>query len=162
MCSISINTVTLLLDTSHYLQSFVITGGSNQFVVVSLDFSSNTFTCSFLNQLDTTAKLCSISYGFNPQQLTYTANGSSDSFTVTLPLHDDVKRERLVYFIVTASNNTFTLLVEGSQNQNLGKRIDEYHHYHYKEPTLYMYATLAHIVVVLSGLTTLVHGREYH
>ena len=89
---------------------------------MALNFSSNTFTCSFLNQLDTTAKFCSILYGFNPQQLTYAANGSNDSI-VTLPLHDDVRNAKQVYFIVTASNNTFTILVEGNQNQNFGKRI---------------------------------------
>ena len=105
-------------NTSLYV-FFCHLGASNQFVVVALDFNSNVVTCSFLNQLDTTAKFCSIMYGFNLQQLTYDANGSNDSFTVTLPLHDDVKKERQVHFIVTASNSTFTLSVEGS----VGKRV---------------------------------------
>ena len=99
----------------------VIADGSNQFVAVTFDPNSNTFTCSFLNQQDASRKLCSLSYGFDRQQLTFTANDSNTSATVSLVLATDIQKERQFFFIVTASNSTYTLTVEGSQIIRLSK-----------------------------------------
>ena len=75
--------------------------------------------CSFLDQNDISRKLCSISYGPNKRMLLWTANGSSDSSFISLSLNEDGQDKTELFYVVTASNASCTLKVEGTLN--LGK-----------------------------------------
>ena len=73
-------------------------------------------TCEFTNQLDSSNKSCNVSYGLCGQQLTNTAQGSSSPeepniVRVELDLSDSAA---MYCYIVTASSDTFTAVVDGS------------------------------------------------
>lgn len=85
------------------------TGGTNQFVSVVFYPESSMLACIF-DMGDNSEKLCNVSYGPNIQLLETTQNISNASIvTVTLDL---LIGTNYVY-IVTASNTTDTVQVEG-------------------------------------------------
>ena len=85
----------------------------NEFVAVTFDPSTNSINCTFLNKQDTSNKLCRVIYGQCSQPTTQSTQGnvtdSMNSIILTLTL-DDPK----LCYIVTASNEDYTVEVEGS------------------------------------------------
>ena len=77
-------------------------------------YSSDTSTllCIFLNELDTSPKSCSVTYGqCNAEMKQSTRIEDSNGTTLTLTLQELVPP---TCFIVTASNSTVIIAIEGS------------------------------------------------
>ena len=70
--------------------------------------------CIFLDKQDNSEKFCSVLYGPSSQQLTSSGQGSSDTFTVILTLNFEDQKQTNYQYVITASNGTFTVQVEGS------------------------------------------------
>ena len=91
---------------------------SDKFVDVSIDLASKTVTCLFLQQRENITKSCSIVYGLSrenckPQnQSRNTSN--TDCVLIRFPSNKQFQPHEEYYFTVTASNGTFTALIEGS------------------------------------------------
>ena len=90
---------------------------------VSVDLPSNTLTCIFHQQTENGEKYCNIEYGlfrenFRPQNQRNFANRSAfDSVVVLFPLLNDSEQfqpQEEYCFTITASNGTFTVLIEGT------------------------------------------------
>ena len=111
----------------YYLSSHIILfnnniGGRNDFVdlkIRSINDGSVVVNCSFLDLKEFSRKSCSISYGPNKQMLIWSANGSSNLSFISLSLNGDFQDKTELFYVVTASNASFTLKVEGTLN--LGK-----------------------------------------
>lgn len=88
-------------------------GCTNEFVKVEYNPTASVITCIFQHQWNTT-KLCSVVYGPCHQNLVhYQASNTSNSDTVLLNIKPDLLDQMFCY-IVTASNGTFTIMVEGT------------------------------------------------
>ena len=80
------------------------------------NIENTTITCEFTNQLDNSNKSCIVTYSRCGQQLSEMAQGSStpeepNSIQVEL----DLPGQAIMYcYIVTASNDTFTVFIEGN------------------------------------------------
>ena len=97
-------------------------GGRNDFVdlkIRSINDGSVVVNCSFLDLNDISRKSCSISYGPIKGMLIWSANGSSNSSFISLSLNGNFQDKTELFYVVTASNSSFTLKVEGTLN--LGK-----------------------------------------
>ena len=71
----------------------------------------STLTCIFLNSNDTSEKSCNVRYGQCGQEMrTVSGYSSNNSVTVSLQLSTVYIS---VCYIVTASNGSFTVIVEG-------------------------------------------------
>ena len=84
---------------------------NNQFVDIKYNSATSTITCTFLNSSDNSEKICSVEYGHNNKRMTIAANSTSN--TVTLELSLDPSNGNY-WFVVTASNGTHTVMVEGN------------------------------------------------
>ena len=70
--------------------------------------------CTFLNQLETSEKTCRIEYGLSGEEMTKSltaANTTSNTVLLELELDGLVRNYQ---FVVTASNGTYTVMVEGN------------------------------------------------
>lgn len=76
--------------------------------------SANSINCTFLNQQDTSEKQCNITYGQCLQSEKQSAQGSATGLmkSIILPLSLDGHTQ--LCYSVTASNDTYTVVVEGS------------------------------------------------
>ena len=89
---------------------------------VSVDLASKTVTCSFHQQTENIEKYCSIEYEPSrencnkPQNLRKFANGSTSGNVVlfTFSNSEQFQPQEEYCFTVTASNGTFTVLIEGT------------------------------------------------
>ena len=96
----------------------------NGFVHLSFDMVLKTVTCLFIHQQDTSTKhSCSIMYGLfgkTCNTLGYQSSlNTSNHVQIGLPIDYLLHQSPKEYcFRVTASNKTFTVLVEGSLNFN--------------------------------------------
>jgi hypothetical protein len=70
----------------------------------------STITCTFLNQLDTSLKSCSVRYGLCDQQQIKTAQENSSSSKIILSLES----QNSFCYTVIARNSTFAVAVQGS------------------------------------------------
>ena len=90
---------------------FIPAGCTNGFVQVEYDKTASTITCQFLDETDTSVKLCTVMYGECGQELVQTTQGSS---TVETPnnivLSVDV--DSLECYNVTASSDELTVIVK--------------------------------------------------
>lgn len=89
----------------------------NRFVDVDVKQSSYRVTCTFLypKLSNINKNYCSILYGQlggNCRTLSQASSKLSDIVTIGLPLEEDLEMEYC--FSVTASNGTFTAIVEGT------------------------------------------------
>ena len=93
-----------------------LSGATNQFVDVIFYPNNFTIMCIFLDKRDDSERSCEVLYGPNLQQLTSTSQGSSrsDISTVTLMLSFEDQKQSDYQYVITASNGTFTVQVEGS------------------------------------------------
>ena len=99
-------------------------GVPNDFVELSFDMVLKIVTCSFLHKQDTSTKHCSIMYGF-PGKTCRTLGHQSSSNTsshVQIGLPIDYQPQNKHCFRVTASNDTFTVIVEGSFTTQLSSK----------------------------------------
>ena len=109
--------LTALLRCLHLISN--LTGVINQFVDLSFDPTSKIATCLFLNQpKSTNEKTCSIGYGVPRETCTIfshqSSKSSSDKVYLGFPKANHLQSQKEYCFIATASNGTFTVLVEGS------------------------------------------------
>ena len=88
---------------------------------VSVDLASKTVTCLFHQQTENCEKYCSIEYGpsrenCKPRNPRKFANRSASSNVVLFTLNDSeqFQPQEEYCFTVTASNGTFTVLIEGT------------------------------------------------
>ena len=91
-------------------------GCTNEFVSVQYDSITSTITCDFLDEMDISIKSCSVMYGQCDQMLVHGSqqNGTANSITLRVP-------ETFECYKVRASNDTFTIIVEGRMSMNTGK-----------------------------------------
>ena len=96
-------------------------GSTNQFVDVTFNPVTKTVTCFFLNLEEGTKKFCSIVYSvfserLRCRKLQQNSTSLTDEVVMSLvPAHDQNDAPIEYYcFTVTASNGTFTAVVEGS------------------------------------------------
>ena len=89
---------------------FFTAGSTSHFVRVS--HGTNRIICTFMNQQDMSIKSCNVSYAQCGQQQTQLAYSVESAFqlVVDLKLADPIK----YCYNVTASNSTFSVLIEGS------------------------------------------------
>ena len=95
------------------LSTFI--GGINHFVRVDVVLTAKIVVCVFFNQQSNREKLCSIEYGpvgGDCRTSSQASRSLSNSVTVGLPLEQDTEQDYC--FSVTASNGTFTAIVEGT------------------------------------------------
>ena len=87
----------------------------NRFLAVKFDSSGSTITCIFLNQQDNSEKSCSIAYGLCGENPHLSSQGvpTSTSNSIILQLQFENKTEFDYCYLVTASNGTFSVIVEG-------------------------------------------------
>ena len=86
----------------------------NRFVDVQYNSVDSTISCTFLNQMDTSIKSCSITYGPCGQNRTQRVEERSslalpNNVTLMITLHASGS----YCYTVTASNDNFTIAVEG-------------------------------------------------
>ena len=87
------------------------TGCSNEFVRVKYDSATSTISCNFLNQFDTSEKVCRIHYGVCDEIIVETTSASDTSDSVTLKLR--ILNSASYCYSLTASNDSYTVTVEG-------------------------------------------------
>ena len=95
--------------------SLYITGCTNEYVKVIYDSTTSTIFCTFLNELDTTEKSCSIKYGLCNQELVNSTQGFSTTKTpnsVSLKLTD--LSDGVYCYVVSASSDNIAINVKGS------------------------------------------------
>ena len=101
------------------------------FVVLSFDIVLKTVNCLFVCKQDTSPKHCSIKYGL-PGKICNVLGHQSSSNTsnrvqIGLPIdHRSRLHQKEYCFHVTASNETFTVMVEGSLNFNFTTNKSKY------------------------------------
>ena len=108
-CSLYVLTITakLSLRRWHFLLSAECT---NRFVEVLYSDAPLIITCKFLNQLDSSEKSCSFHFGLCDQTPKETTSGNTKTDSVTLyPSRPRAENS----FCVTASNNSYSIRVEG-------------------------------------------------
>ena len=95
-----------------FLLCIFLIGCSNQFVRVVYNLDTSTLLCIFLNELDTSTKSCSVTYGqCNTEMKQSTRIDDSNGTTLTLTLQELVPP---TCFFVIASNSTVIISIEGS------------------------------------------------
>ena len=106
-------------EPSYLLSYLSLTDTTNQFVGLSFDMTSKTFTCTFPSQQQTALKWCNISYGLPQVGMTecynrnFLANTStSDSVYLTESGAFESGGEHC--FTATAGNDSFSVIVEGT------------------------------------------------
>ena len=100
--------------------------GINNLVNVKFDPNQRTITCMFLNQPPNVMKQCSanITYGTNCDRFLNTYNGVGTGDTVTTQPLEAVPGVVEYCFLVNATSNNVTVLVDGTLDlQNLGDTI---------------------------------------
>ena len=97
-----------------------LTGTNNEFVTIEFSSTKDIVTCSFLNVQDTSRKSCSISYGPRLDMLIWSETDSSNMSNIPISLTAEAQQEANIFYVITASNSTFVVQVEGSLN--LGER----------------------------------------
>lgn len=89
--------------------------------MVEYNTARSTIICRFLNETDTSVKSCTVMYGQCDQQLVKTAPGRS---TIEAPnyieLRVDPAWSTLDCYIVTASSDTFIVMVEARSGEEPG------------------------------------------
>ena len=95
----------------------------NNFVQLSFDVVLKTVTCLFIHKKDTSTKHCNFMYGLLGNTCNVvghqSSSNASDRVRIWLPIdHQSHQSPKEYCFRVTASNKTFTVLVEGSLNFN--------------------------------------------
>ena len=105
-----------------YILKFL--GRSDHFVDVTVNLASEIVTCLFLQQTENCEKYCSIEYApsrenYKPQNWRkFTANTTATGNVVllfpSLNNSEQFQPEEEYCFTVTASNGTFTVLIEGT------------------------------------------------
>ena len=100
---------------------------NNSFVKVTIDPIPPMVTCAFLNQQGSSVKTCSVVYAFNETcmigdnimlllaQMKQTAQSVSNTVMVGLPISHTFNNHSGC-FIATATNSTFTAIIQGSFN----------------------------------------------
>ena len=87
---------------------------------MNYDSSTSTILCTFLNELDTTEKSCSIRYGLCNQELVNSAQAFSTTETpnsVSLKLTD--LSDGAYCYVVTASSDNTTIKVKGNLSKGI-------------------------------------------
>ena len=94
-----------------------LSGASNSLVNVTINLVLSTVFCNFLNQQDSTAKLCTIEYGPSRScdELFYKESNTSNTSTAAIHLRTQfgLHKEIMHCFVVTASSKTFMLKIMG-------------------------------------------------
>jgi hypothetical protein len=77
---------------------------------------NTTFSCTFLNELDSSPKSCSVRYGICGQEkYTIQGNISDESpFKISIELNSSIVGFTNCCYIITASNGTYEIMVNGS------------------------------------------------
>ena len=93
---------------------------------VEYDPSTATISCTFVNELNSSQKSCHVEYGMCDKVMNFkfAQNSTTDSSlsTVTLKLNITAMNSNTCY-VVTATNGTFTVIVNGSfGTQTKGQR----------------------------------------
>ena len=89
---------------------------TNQFVEVEYDRIASTITCRFLDETDTSVKLCTVMYGECGQELVQTTQGSSTMETPNNIVLSVDANKNLECYSVTASSDLVTVIVESVVN----------------------------------------------
>ena len=96
-------------------------GTTNHFVDLSFNLASETATCLFLHQQESSYKSCSIMYGLPAGEtctsLSYQSNTSESNYVymhIGLPTTNQLQSQSEYCFTITASNGTLTAMVEGT------------------------------------------------
>ena len=92
--------------------------------------SPSRITCQFLNESDTSLKSCTVQYGNYDETLAYISRGNS---TVEAPnkIALNVDPGRLGCYVVTASSDTISILIEGRITMiSAGKFFSAWSHCH--------------------------------
>lgn len=103
--------------------------GTNLFVTVMFNFLYNQVTCSFINQEQKNENTCSISLYTSGRELCSRSQGHTESSTqsvttmhsntVVIGFDSPSTKEDRYCFTLTASNGTFTAIVEGMINPGM-------------------------------------------
>ena len=98
----------------------LITGCTNEFVNVEYLSTTSTITCAFLDQTDTSIKSCSVMYGQQCEEMLIPGSQQNstaeDPYSITLSVPENIN-----CYEITASNGSFTIVVEGTNFVNAGK-----------------------------------------
>ena len=97
-----------------YIMFIVFPECTNRFVEIEHNSATSTISCIFLNELDTSEKVCSIQYGVCDQEfeVTETVSDTTTSDTVMLKIALTVS-DRTYCYNITARNRTYTVMVGG-------------------------------------------------
>ena len=86
---------------------------------------NTTFTCTFLNKSDSSPKLCSVTYGTCGKEM-YSIQGNtregSPSVIIINVNSSDIRSTESDCYIITASNGTYEIVVNGSINLPVDER----------------------------------------
>jgi hypothetical protein len=115
----------------------------NNFVQLSFDVVLKTVTCLFIHKKDTSTKQCNIMYGLLGKTCNVlghqSSSNTSDRVRIGLPIdHRSHQSPKEYCFRVTASNKTFTVLVEGSFNFNFTTSKCKHLVYYFSWPKIYL------------------------
>ena len=75
---------------------------------------SSTIVCQFMNQTNISVKSCTVMYGQCGQMLAYASQGNSTVETSNY-ISLSVKADHFECYVVTASSDTVTVVVEGQR-----------------------------------------------
>ena len=83
------------------------------------NLTSSTIVCQFMNQTDRSVKTCTVLYGQCDQMLAYAYQGNS---TVDTPNYIALNVDASYFecYVVTASSDTVTVVVEGQRRMTAG------------------------------------------
>ena len=89
---------------------------------VSVDLAAKSVTCSFSQQKENSDKYCSIEYGLSRENCRLAQNeikqqsnsSTTDNVLIVFPFNEQFQPQEEYCFTVTASNGTFTALIEGT------------------------------------------------
>ena len=84
----------------------------NHFVDISYNSADSTITCTFLNKMDNTTKSCSVRYG-PCDNVNKTINDDGHRKLPNTVVLQVTNPNSSFCYVVTASNGSFTLVVEG-------------------------------------------------
>ena len=89
-------------------------------MTIELSSTKDIVTCSFLDLQDTSRKSCAISYGPHLDMLIWSETKNSTLTNISISLTSEAQQEANIFYVITVSNSTFVVQVEGSLN--LGER----------------------------------------
>lgn len=109
-------------------QFFLITESRNSFVEVVIDLSSSIISCNFFNQQSVNIKSCTIDYGPNGScdSLPFSSHSNYSTHSkidIDLLTHPGFHNEKMYCYMVTASNGTHTVVVDGIFNTGMRKNL---------------------------------------